>query len=152
MIFRTIKSQHISDVPQQKLHELKQLQSQSENAVTVDENAKKQMEITGRLQSSDGQSNERQNVYVFKHKKMSDQNSRSYSSKLKHRYDESLEMDTSMGPLHHNPAKLLTMEDSVKVLEQQQKLHKVICDCFETLAFDHRVLRDLWQRRNTRKT
>ena len=113
-------------MPQEKLQELKQPLSQSDNTVTADENAKKQVEITGRLQSSDGHSNERQNVYMFKHKKMSDQNSRDYSSKLKHRYDESLEMDTSMGPLHHNPAKLLTMEDSVQVLEQQQKLHKVI--------------------------
>ena len=125
-IFRTIKSQHVYDVPQEKLEELRQHESQSENTVNADENATKQMEITGRLQSSERHSNERQNVYMFKHKKMSDQKSRSYSSKLKHRYDESLEMDTSMGPLHHNPAKLLTMEDSVIVLEQQQKLHKVI--------------------------
>ena len=163
-IFRTIKSQHIYDVPQEKLEELKQHESQSENTVSTDENAKKQMEITGRLQSSDGQSNERRNVYMFKHKKMSDQNSRSYSSKLKHRYDESLEMDTSMGPLHHNPAKLLTMEDSVKVLEEQQKLtdhggfcqsvrratktSQGNCDCFGTLALDHRVLSDCG-RRNT---
>ena len=123
-IFRTVKSQHIYDVPHEKLQELKQ-QSQSENPVTVDQNAKKQID-----QSSDRPSNKTKSVNMFKHKKMSDDESRRYRSKLKYRYDDSLEMDTSMGPLHHNSAKLLTIEDSVKVLEQQQKLHKVITIVF----------------------
>ncbi len=47
---------------------------------------------------------------------------------LRHVYDDSLEMDMRKGPLHHAPAKMITIPESVRLLEKQQKLHKVMND------------------------
>lgn len=57
---------------------------------------------------------------------------------LKHRYDESLEMDMHRGPLRHSPAKLITVTESIAVLQQQQQQHKVSTSIAEASEKDVR--------------
>ncbi len=45
--------------------------------------------------------------------------------RLRHRYDDSLESDMTRGPLHHAPTKLISVEESVDIIQKQQEQYEV---------------------------
>ncbi len=45
--------------------------------------------------------------------------------RLRHRYDDSLESDMTRGPLRHAPTKLISIEESVDIIQKQQEHYEV---------------------------
>ena len=137
---RSINTHHIHEVPDEKLKKLKQ-RTVTQNVDPTEGNkgknrnttSRQQRESTDRLKvqsatDSDKDKISKQTEVINKGKSTQHgvaSNDSVGESRLKYRYDDSLEMDILRGPLHHEPAKLITVEESVKVLERQHELHKV---------------------------
>ena len=135
---RSINTQHICEVSEEKLQKLRQNahiqtvdpteggKSSQLNATSQQTDNADQAKSSDKTEHTINANPSNQTVLKSVQEKIVPSSSSSTSERrLKHRYDDSLEMDMLKGPLHHEPAKLITVEDSVKVLEKQQKLHKV---------------------------